>query len=113
MPQIEVVRPFTLTLNNGQQKVYQPGVYEVDDEVANHPYTKHHLREAVEREGGVVRHPHEGETTPLYGPGLQPETPVAPISESQTGVAAAPADQPGTDTGKGDRSRTRTDNATR
>jgi len=72
MPKIQVARPLTLTLNSGEQKHYLPGTYDVSDEVANHPYTKHHL--ATDEENPVYKHPHEGETTPLHGPGLTPET---------------------------------------
>lgn len=45
---VQVVKPFTLTHDDGTQQAYGVGVHDVPDIVAEHWYTKLHL--AVEEE---------------------------------------------------------------
>jgi hypothetical protein len=97
MPQIQVAQPFTLTLNNGEQKLFNsPGTYEVTDEVANHSYTQHFL--AKDGTPEAPRHPHEGQTASLYGPGvLVPEAPVTTETAEQQVEGATATLTVGTD----------------
>ena len=83
MPQIEVVSPFILTLGNGEKKHYKPGKYDVSDEIANHTYTKAHLKGS--EAAAMPQHPHEGSTEPS---GLVPEK---PIEETPAPAEPAPA----------------------
>ncbi len=49
--QIQVVKPFTLTHQDGTQQAYGVGVHDVPDIVAEHWYTKLHLA----AEGAVAK----------------------------------------------------------
>lgn len=48
MKLINVVKPFTLTLDNGDKKEVPAGVQEVDDNIADHWYTKAHTEPVPE-----------------------------------------------------------------
>ncbi len=78
MPEIEVVKPFTLTVSHGNQRSFVPGKYEVEPEVAEHWYTKAHLKgEGAETPSTpVASFPHAGQTAHTLATGVVPERPV-------------------------------------
>ena len=80
MEKIEVVHPFTVTLDDGKQKHFQPGTYDVDHGVADHWFTKAHTKQGDQLPD--VKHPHEGDSS---GVGLTSETPVTD-QPNDTGV---------------------------
>lgn len=83
MPQIEVVHPFTYT-DKGEQKYYAPGTYDVDQSVADHWFTKAHIKQGDEMP--TRKHPHEGDASPA---GLVSEKPVTGQPEALPGKKPA------------------------
>jgi hypothetical protein len=42
MKSVHIVMPFTLTLNDGSQRKFTPGVVELEDDIAEHWYVRAH-----------------------------------------------------------------------
>lgn len=55
MPDVMIEREFNLTHQDGTTELFPPGIYDLDDELANHWYVRAHTKQQPEQRGNQRR----------------------------------------------------------